>query len=150
MRSKSFHRLAMATLIATLLLIMVGGLVRVSGAGLGCPDWPRCWGCWLPPSGPEKIDSNLYDISQFNPTKMWIEYANRMVGVVIGFLILATFLHSIRYFRSSPRLFWASLTAFVLVLFSPDDEVGGAQSCHRGVPQPAWIIAPEISGSGSG
>lgn len=117
MPSKNFHKLALATLIATLLLIMVGGLVRVSGAGLGCPDWPRCWGCWLPPSSPEKIDSSLYDISQFNPVKMWIEYANRMVGVVIGFLILATFLHSIRYFRSTPRLFWASLTAFVLVLF---------------------------------
>ena len=117
MKSKSFHRLAMATLIATLLLIIVGGLVRVSGAGLGCPDWPKCWGCWLPPSDPVKIDPNLYDTSQYNSTKMWIEYTNRMVGVIIGFLILATFLHSVRYFRTKPRLFWASLAAFVLVLF---------------------------------
>jgi heme a synthase len=117
MPSTSFQKLALSTLIATLLLIMVGGLVRVSGAGLGCPDWPRCWGCWLPPAGPEEIDSNLYDVSQFNLVKMWIEYANRMVGVVIGFLILATFLHSTRYFRSHPKLFWASLTAFILVLF---------------------------------
>ncbi|MEK9985133.1 MAG: COX15/CtaA family protein, partial [Opitutae bacterium] len=80
--SNRFRKLATSTLIATLLLILVGGLVRVSGAGLGCPDWPRCWGCWLPPADISVIDPVKYDISQYNKTKMWIEYANRMVGVV--------------------------------------------------------------------
>ena len=39
---EGFRKLALATLIATLLLVGVGSLVRVSGAGLGCPDWPTC------------------------------------------------------------------------------------------------------------
>jgi len=117
MASKKFQNMALATLIATLLLILVGGLVRVSGSGLGCPDWPRCWGCWLPPTDVSKIDSIKYDISQYNPTKMWIEYANRMVGVVIGLLVLSTFLCSIRHRKSHPRLFWASMAAFALVAF---------------------------------
>lgn len=114
---KRFQKLALATLIATLLLIILGGLVRVSGAGLGCPDWPRCWGCWLPPTDISKIDPDKYDVSKFNLAKMWIEYTNRMVGVVIGLLILATFLHSISLRKTHSRLFWASLAALLLVIF---------------------------------
>ncbi len=115
--SNRFRVLATSTLISTLLLILVGGLVRVSGAGLGCPDWPRCWGCWLPPADISVIDPVKYDISQYNKTKMWIEYANRMVGVVIGLLIMSTFVCSFKYRKSNPPLFWASLVAFVLVVF---------------------------------
>ncbi len=117
MITRRFQNLALATLLATLLLILVGGLVRVSGAGLGCPDWPRCWGCWLPPVDTASIDPDKYDISQYNPAKMWIEYVNRLVGVVIGLLILSTFLSSIRYRKTRPSLFLASMAAFVLVVF---------------------------------
>lgn len=115
-RDRAFHRLAVVTLVATLLLIAVGSMVRVSGAGLGCPDWPTCWGCWFPPSDVSQIDSEKYDTSQFNITKMWIEYVNRMVGVTIGFLVLATFVKSFRYARVSPPVFWGSTAAFVLVV----------------------------------
>ncbi len=115
---EGFRKLAIATLVATLLLIGVGSLVRVSGAGLGCPDWPTCWGCWIPPTDVSMIDPEKYDISQFNITKMWIEYANRMVGVTIGLLVLATFIRSFRFIKSRPGLFWGSFSAFVLVVFN--------------------------------
>ena len=46
-----FHKVATLTFWATLGLVVAGGLVRATGAGLGCPDWPTCWGCWLPPVG---------------------------------------------------------------------------------------------------
>ena len=117
-QDRAFHKLAVITLSATLLLIAVGSMVRVSGAGLGCPDWPTCWGCWIPPSDVSKIDAEKYDISQFNAAKMWIEYANRMVGVTIGFLVLATFVKSFRYAQSSPPVFWGSTAAFLLVIFN--------------------------------
>jgi len=113
-----FRKLALATLIATLLLVGVGSLVRVSGAGLGCPDWPTCWGCWFPPTDVSKIDPEKYDISQFNLAKMWIEYANRMVGVTIGLLVLATFVKSFQFVRKRPGLVWGSFAAFALVVFN--------------------------------
>jgi len=113
-----FRKLAIATLVATLLLIGVGSLVRVSGAGLGCPDWPTCWGCWFPPSDTSRIDPEKYDITKFNLTKMWIEYANRMVGVTIGLLVLATFIQSFQFAKTRPGLFWGSFSAFLLVVFN--------------------------------
>ena len=118
----AFQKTAITTIVATLILIAVGSLVRVSGAGLGCPDWPRCWGCWFPPSSIDQIDQNYLkerglDISEFNPVKMWIEYINRLVGMTIGFLVIATFLRSIPYRQANPVIFYGSLFAVFLVGF---------------------------------
>ncbi|CAN5197815.1 COX15/CtaA family protein [soil metagenome] len=112
-----FQKWALATLVATLFLIFVGGFVRASGAGLGCPDWPRCWGLWLPPTSVADIDATLYDVSQFNLTKMWIEYLNRVVGVVVGLLVIGTFVLSLPYRRTRPAVTIGALAAVILVVF---------------------------------
>lgn len=117
MRFNTYQKLAITTVLATLFLILVGGLVRASGAGLGCPDWPQCWGTWLPPVDAGSIDATRYDISQFNSAKMWVEYINRLVGVTIGLLIVATFIASFRYRRTKPVVLYGSLLSLVLVLF---------------------------------
>ena len=118
----TFQKTALATLVATILLISVGSLVRITGAGLGCPDWPRCWGSWLPPASVEDLDMEYirekgYETASFNPVKMWIEYANRVVGVVIGILVFVTFLRSFRYRRSQPAIFYCTGLSFLLVGF---------------------------------
>ena len=89
MRLTSFQRLALWTTATTYFLILVGGLVRASGAGLGCPDWPRCFGSWIPPASAADLPPQ-FDPALFNPTLMWTEYLNRLLGVTVGFLILAT------------------------------------------------------------
>jgi cytochrome c oxidase assembly protein subunit 15 len=108
---------ALATVLATIFLIFVGGLVRASGAGLGCPDWPRCWGHWWPPSEVSQIDATRYDLTLFNPVKMWTEYVNRLIGVTIGLFVLTTAALSWGYRKTRPVVFYGSLGSVALVVF---------------------------------
>ncbi|MEX0994219.1 MAG: COX15/CtaA family protein [Balneolaceae bacterium] len=111
----TFQKTAITTVIATLFLILVGGLVRAVGAGLGCPDWPTCFGMWIPPLHAEALPPG-YDASRFNVFHTWLEYVNRLTGVVIGLLIAATFWLSLRYRKTDPAVVAASAAAFILVL----------------------------------
>jgi len=133
-RLTSFQRLALWTTAATYFLILVGGLVRASGAGLGCPDWPRCFGSWIPPASVADLPPQ-FDVSQFNPTLMWTEYINRLVGVTIGFLILATTISAWRHHRREPHIFWTMVAALLLTGFQ--GWLGGRVVAHE---LAAWIV----------
>jgi len=115
MKLNLYQKTAVTTVIATLFLIFIGGLVRASGAGLGCPDWPQCFGMWIPPTNAADLPAQ-YDASLFNPVHTWLEYVNRLVGVLIGFLITLTFLFSFKYRKTDPVITITSAVAFVLVL----------------------------------
>ncbi len=149
-----YQKVAILTVCATLFLILVGGLVRATGAGMGCPDWPKCFGQFIPPTDVselpenykqvfveqrieknEKIvgylnalgftelanrienDPNVRKEEEFNAVKTWIEYINRLVGAVIGILVLATFITSIRYWRTQKSIPITSGLAVLLTLF---------------------------------
>ena len=115
MNLNTYQKVAFTTVLATIFLIFVGGLVRASGAGLGCPDWPKCFGLWIPPTTVSELPAG-FDPSQFNVLKTWTEYINRLIGVVIGLLILSTFVLSFRYRKSKPAVFYSSTAAFIMVL----------------------------------
>lgn len=121
---------ARLAVVMVLSLIFIGGLVRATGAGLGCPDWPRCWGAWWPPAGAEEIALERINRDKipvefreapdprvfFNKEKMWIEYLNRLWGVVTGFAVIALFVASARHARRHPVVFSAAAAALVLIL----------------------------------
>lgn len=115
MELNRYQKVALTTVGATIFLIFVGGLVRASGAGLGCPDWPKCFGMWIPPTSVAELP-NRFDVSQFNVFKTWTEYVNRLVGVIIGLLITTTFALSFRYRKTKPAVVYSSGGAFLLVL----------------------------------
>ncbi len=113
---RTYRKLAFVATLATFVVIFAGGLVRVSGAGLGCPDWPKCFGSWIPPTSVEQLPPDI-DPMSFNFTLAWIEYVNRLAGVILGLLILATAIASLLYHRKNPRILWPSVAAALLVAF---------------------------------
>jgi cytochrome c oxidase assembly protein subunit 15 len=116
MKLNLYQKTAVTTVIATIVLIFIGGLVRAVGAGLGCPDWPQCFGMWIPPTDAADLPAQ-YDADLFNPLHTWLEYINRLVGVLIGFLITLTFIFSFKYRKKDPVITIFSGVALLLVLF---------------------------------
>ena len=120
-----FRRIGILTIFAVYVVILMGGIVRASGAGMGCPDWPTCFGQWIPPTEESQLPANYHEIyaergyenTQFNPVKTWTEYTNRLVGVTIGFLIFLTAWSSRIYLKSDKTIFYLSLGSFFLVGF---------------------------------
>jgi heme a synthase len=85
------YRWARATFILTLLVILAGGIVRTTQSGMGCPDWPKCFGMWVPPTNASQLPADFekylkaQDIDHsFNAYHTWIEYVNRLLGALLG------------------------------------------------------------------
>ena len=121
--SNFYSKMSKITLIAVYLLIFVGGIVRSTGAGMGCPDWPTCFGRWVPPISESQLPANYHEIYakkgyatvKFDPIKTWIEYVNRLLGTSIGILILLTFIASLSYRKTVKSVVYLSFLAFILV-----------------------------------
>jgi heme a synthase len=119
---KSIKRWALATFILCFLVIIAGGVVRTTQSGMGCPDWPKCFGKWIPPTNVSELPPDFekflrkQDIDHtFNALHTWIEYINRLFGVLLG--LFAVIQCGLLFFkrRGNKRSFRLAL-AFLLVV----------------------------------
>jgi len=115
---------AIATFILCFLVIIAGGVVRTTQSGMGCPDWPKCFGKWIPPTNaselPPDFEKYLHkqDIDHtFNALHTWIEYFNRLLGTLLGLfgIIQVLLLFGKRKILRKPyQLAWAFLITVIL------------------------------------
>ena len=148
---RRFRFVGILTVVAVYLLILVGGVVRSTGSGMGCPDWPKCFGQWIPPTEASQLPPDYKEIytaqrvaknqklaltlqrlgfaqvagsifahptqyieTDFNATKTWIEYLNRLLGALIGVFVFLTVAFALPYWRRDRAVFWLALASFLL------------------------------------
>ena len=97
-----FQKLAATTVVTALALVTIGVIVRATGSGMGCPDWPLCHGQLIPP-----IDDG----------KAWLEWIHRTVAVIIGFEVLGLAILAWLDHRDRRTLLAATFGTVVLVGF---------------------------------
>jgi cytochrome c oxidase assembly protein subunit 15 len=148
---RRFQFWSVLTVISIYLLILVGGVVRATGSGMGCPDWPRCFGQWIPPTDISELPVDYKQVyttqrvaknqklartlaglgfkqvageifahptqyieTDFNATKTWIEYVNRLLGALIGIFVFVTAVVAWPYWRRDRTIFWLAVAGWLL------------------------------------
>ena len=87
--ARHFHRIAWLAVALALCVIVFGAFVRLSHAGLSCPDWPTCYGraTW-PQAVGDVADHAASTIRQFDGTRAWREQVHRHLAATLGVLVL--------------------------------------------------------------
>ena len=152
--ARRFRFWSVLTVISIYLLILVGGIVRATGSGMGCPDWPKCFGQWVPPTRADQLPADYKQIytaqrvaknqklartlaslgfkqvageifahptqyieTDFNATKTWIEYVNRLLGALIGIFVFVTAVVAWPYWQRDRPVFWLAVASWLLTGF---------------------------------
>jgi len=128
MKIQAFTRFRAAltvTFALALLVVLAGATVRATGSGMGCPDWPLCYGCWIPPVSADQLPEGYaqkYAVdghpAQFDAVKTWIEYLNRLLGVASGLSLLVTVVLTVPLVRWRPSLGALALASVLALGFS--------------------------------
>ena len=100
---RHFHRIAWLAVVLTLCVVIFGAFVRLSDAGLSCPDWPTCYGRAAWPQAPAEVaDHAASQIRPFENHKAWREQVHRHIAAILGVLVLSLALLAARRRRFGP------------------------------------------------
>ena len=153
---KKFNFWTKTSILLVYLVIATGGVVRMTGSGMGCPDWPKCFGYYIPPTNIAQLtwisqkvfkkgqmiiykdelkisknnftsgldfdhknweDYTKHDYSKFNPLHTWVEFINRLIGVICGISVLILGFYSLQFFKNKPIITILSLLTIIAVGF---------------------------------
>jgi heme a synthase len=110
-------------LIVVFIVILAGGIVRTTQSGMGCPDWPKCFGQWIPPMSKADLPANYQTYlkkqtidTEFNALHTWIEYLNRWLGLILGMLAVWQCVLAWRTKKLDEKYFRRSLLVLALVI----------------------------------
>ena len=150
-----FPTIVKITLASLYLIFLAGSIVRMTGSGMGCPDWPKCFGYYIPPTSEQQItwqpnktyeegmiiiqdevlfvaekelktsaifnennwiEYTKHEYAKFNKFHTWVEYINRLVTVISGFIFLFLLAGSLKFRKENKMIPIISFTAFFLML----------------------------------
>lgn len=106
----SYVHLSGATLVVTYAVMLFGAYTSAIGAGLSCPDWPTCYGTWVPFLHPEIVANSSYSALQ-----IFAEWGHRGLAMTAGFLILGTTIGAWLAFPNNRLVTWAATGALLLL-----------------------------------
>jgi cytochrome c oxidase assembly protein subunit 15 len=155
MKYKKYLVANFLSILSIFLLFFLGGLVRATGSGMGCPDWPKCFGEYIPPTAADNLPENYQEIfkeervkkllrftmlleklgfsetakkvkenemveesHEFNATKAYVEYVNRLFGALTGLFVFAALLFSLSFFKTHTAVFFFNLLGFLGVFLN--------------------------------
>lgn len=120
----SFIKFSKLVLATVFLVIAAGAVVRMTQSGMGCPDWPTCFGRWVPPTNASQLppDFEKYlkqqDIDHtFNVFHTWTEYVNRLLGALLGLFLFIQFIWSLKFWKKNRKIIWLCLCTLLLTGF---------------------------------
>ena len=120
-----------AALVLTYGLILLGAWVRATGSGLSCPDWPTCYGHWVP------LPSEIPPEVGFSYLQVMLEWVHRLIaGVILGPLILVIGVMAWRARHAQPRM--PRYAGILIVLLLVQAGLGGLTVLDQNSP---WSVA---------
>jgi cytochrome c oxidase assembly protein subunit 15 len=149
-----FQKTNLIAIVFIFVVILAGGIVRSTGSGMGCPDWPKCFGQYVPPTSVSQLpkdykqkyvaerveknqrfaktldvfgfgdlarrireDKSILIPEEFNAANTWTEFINRLLGEILGLLLLLTAIFSFSYRRENKLMPFLSIVNLILVGF---------------------------------